>query len=285
MMIVSTLLIATASPTIDPWLRLELDGVYAKAEVLEGDDDIDASAIIGEATAGVALEWDDTQVAFSALTEFVEFADRDFTDRFRHRSRVELTHDIDERWEMRLRADRSLRFPSAEFFDIDETELRGRIRFEPAREHRFGVAFRWRERSYNDGTSSHGDGPRIEGEYRHRLGRYHYLELEARHEEINSGDLRRNYTRQAGAVTYTYPLSSDIRLRPKIAYRRTEYPGRIGLDGIQRDDRQWTPEIEFLWWPGEWRTSAEFQYQWRDSTDPDRANSGPRMQVTVAHVF
>lgn len=284
-MILATALLSIGPISIDPWLRLEADAVYAEAEVPDGDEDVDASAIIGEVTVGATAEFENTEITVSALTEYVEFADPDFTDRFRHRGRIELRQDVDENWQIRLRADRSLRFPSAEYFDIDETELRARVRFEPVREHRLGGAIRWRERGYNDGTDSTGDGPRIDGEYRYRFGRYHYFEVEARYETIDSDDPRRNYSRRAAAISYTRPLTDDLRVRPKLAYRETDYPGRIVEGAVFREDRRWVPEVEFLWWPGDWRMSAEFQYQARQSTEPDRTQSGPRVQVTVAYVF
>lgn len=279
------LLLSAAPIAVNPFLRLELDTVFSEAQVDEGDEDIDASAIVGEVTAGIKFKSGNTAVEFAGQSEYIEFSDPGFTDRWRHYGRVTVDHDFDPQWNLRARAGKSLRFPSAEYFDIDETEFGLRLRYQPVRAHRFGSSLVWRERSYNDPENSQGSGPRIEGDYRYRFGRYHYLAIDARHEEISSDDPARRYDRQAVAVTYTHPLTDELRIRPKIAYRETAFSGRILQSGEIRTDRQYTPEIEVLWWPDDWRTSAELQYRKRDSNDPERRLSGLRAQVTIARVF
>ena len=86
-------------------------------------------------------------------------------------------------------------------------------------------------------------------------------------------------------MTYTHPLARDLRVRPKFEWRVTDFSDRTVDDGGTRRDEQFTPEVEFLYWPGEWRTSAEFQYRRRKSNDPIRDFSGFRAQLMIAHVF
>lgn len=277
-------MLAAAPQEVDPYLRIGATGVYSEAEVSDFDE-IDGSSVRFESEAGVDLDWDDTRVNFEADADYVEFTNEDFTDRWRYRLRAEVEQDLTEALELRLRAEGSWATPSVEYFDVDELELRSRLEWEPVRAHRVRGEFRWRERSYNDGSDATGSGPRVDLDYRYRFDAYHYLELETWFEEIDSDDPYRRYNRRAGQVSYTHPLTDDLRVRPALAYRDTDFPDRAADTAPFRQDEEWVPEVEFLWWPGDWRMSAEFQYRWRDSTDLSRDRSGPRVEVKVAYVF
>ncbi len=165
-----------------------------------------------------------------------------------------------------------------------------RVEFEPEQAHRFRVRTIWRDREYDDGAGplggpSTGDGLRVDAEYRHRLGRYHFLNFDLRAESNDSANPERRYSRESASVSYTRPLTNDLRLRPAVELRQTRFDGRLTPSLAAREDRQLVPEVELLWWPGQWRIEGEAKYVFGDSNDPLRDRRGYRFAVSVGYAF
>jgi len=164
------------------------------------------------------------------------------------------------------------------------------VQFEPERAHRFRLRATWRDRQYDNGaaaasTPSAGNGARVDVDYRHRLGRYHYINFDLRAESIDSPDPERRFRRESASVSYTHPLTRDMRVRPAVELRQTRFGGRLTPAGEVREDTHVVPEVELLWWPGNWRVEAEAKYISADSNDPLRDRRGYRFSVSVGYAF
>ena len=278
------LLLAGSAPLVDPYLRTGITFVQSRADVLDVDEDLDASSIAFESEAGVDIEKGRDELHFEVDADYVDFDNPDFTDRWRFRGEIAWTREWGEDFETRLRVDAGESVPTASFFDTDMLRYRVRFQYQPERAHRGRIELRWRTHDYDDDSGS-GQGPRIDADYRFRLARYHYIKVESRWGRIDASDPDREYERFGLKALYTQPITDNLRARPALAYLATDFPGRASDKGRFRRDRQWVPEVEFLWWPGEWRMSAEFQYRWRSSTDRNRDIEGARVELKGAYVF
>lgn len=277
---------------VDPFARLEA-GVVSS----ESRDREDELIIVGDGgylrgQAGVEFGNDVTTFRLEADRIQVErFGSATGRERYdRDRFTLQLEQELGSDWEVRLRGRVYDDLVTIESPDTDEVQAAVRIEYQPVLEHRVRAQVTWREREYADddgpdGTASKGEGPRVDVGYRHRLGRYHYVNVDLRAEEIDSPNPYRSYTRESAAISYTHPITPDLRVRPAVQVRHTEFAGRMAPAGAPRDDTQIVPEVEFLWWPDDWRIEAEAKYIFGSSNDPLREREGYRLTLSVAHVF
>ena len=128
-------------------------------------------------------------------------------------------------------------------------------------------------------------GARVDAQYRRRFGPNHFLAFDLRAESIQSDDPRRGYERQSAGVAYTRPVAPDLRVRPALEAIRTEFDGRLTVNGERRRDKLVVPEVEVLWWPGKWRVEAEAKYIFTDSNEPVREREGYRLTLSVGYAF
>ncbi|WP_338241792.1 hypothetical protein [Aurantiacibacter hainanensis] len=277
---------------IDPFARIEVGAVSS-----ESSDREDELIIVGDGgylrgQAGVELIGDAVTFRLEAdriqVERFGNATGRERYDRDRFTAAVET--ELGEEWEVRLQGRVYDDLVTVESPDTDEVQAAVRIEYEPVRAHRVRAEVTWRERTYADndgpgGTASEGEGLRVDLDYRHRIARYHYVGLDLRAEEIESDNPRRGYERQSARLSYTRPIADDLRVRPAVEVRKTQFSGRMTPDDIPRDDTQIVPELEFLWWPGNWRMEAEAKYIFSDSNDPVRDRKGYRVSVSVGYVF
>lgn len=292
--------LAAPAAAQDPLIDWELDP-FARAEAgvttSKSADREDELIIVGDGAyarfqVGVELKDDDTTFRLEAdriqVERFGSATGRERYDRDRFTASVE--QEFGDDWSVRLRGRVYDDLVTVESPDTDAVEAAVRIEYQPVLAHRVRAQVTWREREYADndgpnGTASQGDGVRVDVGYRHRLGRYHYVNFDLRAEEINSDNARRNYTRESAAISYTHPITDDLRVRPAVEVRHTEFQGRMAPDGTPRNDTQIVPEIEFLWWPGDWRIEAEAKYIIGSSNDPMREREGYRLNLSVGYVF
>ncbi|QZH75971.1 MAG: hypothetical protein JY451_05175 [Erythrobacter sp.] len=293
---VATPIAAQADPgggwSLDPFARLEAGVVLSQSE--DRDDELiingDGGYLRGQ--IGVELGNETTQLRLEA--------DRIEVERFgsatgrsgynRDRISASLTQELGEQWEVELALRAYDDLVSVESADTDERQTSILVQFEPEQAHRFRLRGTWRDREYDDGAgpggaSSTGDGLRVDADYRHRLGRYHYINFDLRTESIDSANPDRRYSRESASVSYTHPLTSDLRVRPAVELRQTRFGGRLTPAGEAREDSQIVPEVELLWWPGQWRIEAEAKYVFGDSNDPVRDRRGYRLSLSVGYAF
>lgn len=288
---------AQAADDSDNWKLELLARVEAGIVLSESSDSEDELVVNGDGgylRAAVGFELGDDSTTFRLE------GDRIQVERFgsatgrqsynRDRVTASVTQEIGDDWEVQLQGRIYDDLVTVESSDTDETSVSLRIEYEPVLAHRFRATVTWRDREYDDGagpggTSSNGDGVRVDLDYRHRLGRYHYVGLDLRAEEINSDNPDRSYTRESALLSYTHPLTSDLRIRPAIELRHTRFDGRLTPTLEVREDTQVVPEVELLWWPGNWRLEAEAKYIISDSNDPLRDREGYRFSLSVGYVF
>lgn len=275
---------------LDPYGRAEAGIVTANSVDDEDELIVNGDGLTVRGQAGVQIGDETTRIVLEAdRIEVVRFgAGRRNTNRDRLTGSIE--QELAEGWNLRLQARRYDDLVSAEFNDTDETQIAARATFEPERAHRFRLEASWRIREYDDGAgpggvSSRGEGPRVDLDYRHRLGRYHYLNFDLRAERIDADNPERDYTRQSAKIAYTHPLTEDLRVRPAFEVRHTRFPGRLTPTGAVRDDTLYAPELELLYWPGDWRIEAEAKYIRTGSNEPVRDRRGYRLSLTVGRVF
>lgn len=277
---------------LDPFARIEAGVTSSKSSDREDELIIVGDGGYVRAQVGVELGDENTTFRLEAdriqVERFGNATGRERYDRDRFTASVE--QEIGDDWSVRLRGRVYDDLVSVESSDTDEVQAAVRIEYEPVLEHRVRAQVTWREREYNDndgpnGTASEGEGVRVDIGYRHRMGRYHYVNFDLRAEEINSDNALRNYTRESAAISYTHPITDNLRVRPAVQVRHTEFQGRLAPDGNPRDDTQIVPEIELLWWPDNWRIEAEAKYIFGSSSDPVRDREGYRLSLSVGYVF
>lgn len=277
---------------LDPYARAEIGVVFSESEDREEDLIINGDGAYARGQVGL--------LAGDGVSEFRLEADRIEVRRFgnatardsfnRDRLTAAFSQDIGDDWNVTLQGRIYDDLVTVEASDTDERQVSAQLEYEPVQAHRLRLRGAWRDREYDDGegpdgTSSTGKGPRVDLEYRHRLGRYHYINVDLRAEEIESDTARRGYTRESVGASYTHPLTSDVRVRPAFEWRHTVFGGRLTPDMERREDTQFVPEVELLWWPGDWRIEAEAKYVFSDSNDPVRDRQGYRFSVSVGRVF
>jgi hypothetical protein len=74
-------------------------------------------------------------------------------------------------------------------------------------------------------------------------------------------------------------------VRPAAEWITTRFDGRIADDGALRRDRLIVPEVELLWWPGQWRIEAEAKYLFFSSNEAMREREGYRLTLSVGYAF
>lgn len=273
--------------TLEPDARIEVSVLSAQTTTRDEDLVIDGEAINLRGQVGVALEKGDTRFRLEAdrieVIRIGEGRNNIARDRFTATFETPVGKDFD----LRLMARHFDDVVTVESADTDEWQGAARITFEPRREHRVRIEGSWRERDYANGplAETTGEGPRVDAQYRRRFGRYHYLQFDLRAESIESDDPRRGYERESAGVAYTRPITPDLRVRPALEVIKTRFDGRLAPDGQLRRDRLVVPEVELLWWPGQWRIEAEAKYIFFDSNEPVREREGYRLTLSVGYAF
>lgn len=272
---------------VDPDARVELGVVSAESTTRDEQLVVDGDAFTVRAQAGLDIEDEDTRFRIEADRIEVFRLDEGRSDSHRDRFTALVEQEFGDDWEVQLRLRHYDDYVTAESADTDEYQASVAVTYEPVPEHRVRLRATWRERDYRSGAlpETHGDGPRVDFQYRRRFDRYHYLTFGLRAEEINSDDPRRGYQRQSASIAYTQPITLDLRVRPAIQYINTEFDGRLTPTGEQRRDQLIVPELELLWWPGRFRVEAEAKYIFADSNDPMREREGYRLMLSLGYVF
>ena len=273
--------------TLDPDARVEVSFVSAESTTRDEQLVVDGDAFTVRAQVGIDLEDDNTRFRLEADRIEVFRLGEGRRDSARDRFTATFEQELGDDWEFQLRARHYDDFVTAESSDTDEWQGAAMVTYEPVRAHRVRVQGTWRSREYDGGSgaSTEGEGPRVDVDYRHRFGRYHYLTFDLRAESITSDDPERGYARESAKVSYTQPITPDLRVRPAIEVLETRFDGRVTPDGERRTDTLVVPEVEMLWWPGKFRVEAEAKYIFSSSNQPTREREGYRLTLSVGYVF
>lgn len=272
---------------LEPDARVEFGIVSAESETADEQITVDGDALIARGAVGLDFEDDDTRFRLEADRIEVFRLGEGRSDSNRDRITAQFDQEFGKDWELQLRGRYYDDLSTAESSDVDELQASVRATYEPERTHRFRLRATWRDREYDNGTGgqTNGDGPRVDAQYRHRLGRYHYVTLDARAEGINSDDPQRGYSRQSAKISYTRPITPDLRIRPALELLNTRFDGRLTPEGERRKDQLVVPEVELHWWPDKWRIEAEAKYISSSSNLASRDREGFRLQISVGYVF
>lgn len=276
---------AGAGWQLDPGLRMTMRGITARSTAPGEDEVIDGNAIAAVITPSLVLTNDDVTVTLRNATTRLEFEDPDRTDRWQNAARLSVAYDVSDATRLTAFGERSDNILAAEFTSTDEWELGGELQHSFDAANRVALGASWRERSYDDDAGSRGEGIRIDGEYRYRLGTNHYAFLRGRYDEINSPEARRNLSRWLVEASYQQPIATDLRVRGELSYQRLDFSGRPVVGGGVREDELFWPELTLIWSPGAWRIAGEARYIVRNSTDPAFDRSGYRFEVELSHAF
>ena len=277
---------------VDPYARLELGVVSSQSSDRDEELIVNGDGGYLRAQVGVDIGNDTSNVRFEAdRIEVQRFGSATGRDAYnRDRLTAAYTQKLGEAFEVELQGRLYDDLVSIESSDTDERQASVQLEYEPERAHRFRLRGTWRDREYDDGqgaggASSTGEGPRVDFDYRHRLGRYHYVAFDLRAEEIDSANPLRAYTRESAGASYTRPITRDLRVRPAVEVRHTRFDGRLTPAAEVREDTQIVPEVELLYWRGNWRIEAEAKYIFGSSNDPVREREGHRLSLSIGYVF
>ncbi|WP_394730439.1 hypothetical protein [Altererythrobacter sp. GH1-8] len=273
--------------SLKPDARVEVGVVSAQTATRDEQIVVNGDAFTFRGQVGLNLEDDNTRFRIEAdRIEVVRLGDGR-RDSNRDRITVSVEQELNDDWAVELQGRHYDDLVTAESSDTDELHGAVTVTYEPVRAHRFRVQGSWREREYDNGADpqTHGDGPRIDVDYRHRIGRYHYINFDLRTESITSDDPERGYDRQSAKVAYTKPIAPDVRVRPALEVIETRFDGRLTPEGGRRKDRLIVPELELHWWPDRWRVEAEAKYIFSDSNLATREREGYRLTLSVGYVF
>lgn len=273
--------------TLEPVARVELGVVSAEAATRDDQIVVDGDAITLRAQLGLELGNGRTRLQVDADRIEVVRLGEGRADTRRDRFTAQLDQQLGSGWEIALRALYYDDLVTPEANDTDEWSGSLGLTWEPERKHRFQLGGSWRTREYDDGKGgqTHGEGPRFDAQYRRRFGRYHYATFDLRHESIESRDPERGFTRNSASLSYTRPITGDLRVRPALEYLGTRFDGRLTDGGARRADTLIVPELELHWWPGPWRVEAEARYIFSGSNLPAREREGYRLTLTLGYVF
>lgn len=272
---------------LEPDARIEVQTVSAQTTTRDDDLVIDGEAISVRGQVGLALNSESTRFRLEAdrIEVFRLGGDRD--DISRDRLTATVQHDVTKSLEIQLQARRYDDLVTVESADSDEWQGSARVTFQPSRNNRVRVSAAWRDRQYDNGAgpATTGEGPRVDAQYRRRFGPNHFLAFDLRAENIRSEDPDRGYERESAGVAYTRPVAKDLRVRPAVELITTRFDGRFADNGALRRDRQVVPEVELLWWPGQWRIEAEAKYLFFNSNESVREREGYRLTLSVGYAF
>lgn len=272
---------------LEPTARVETSFVSAQTSTRDEQIVVDGDAITARGQVGVNFEDDNTRFRLEADRIEVFRLGDGRSNSNRDRITAQFDQELSADWDVQLRGRYYDDLVTAESSDTDELQGSVRVSYEPVRAHRIRVRASWRDREYDNGANPQttGEGPRVDAQYRHRLGRYHYINFDLRAESIDSDDPERGYSRQSAKASYTHPITPDLRVRPALEYVHTKFDGRLTETGERRDDNLIVPELELLWWPDQWRIEAEAKYITSSSNLATRQREGYRLTLSVGYVF
>ncbi|MEP5938067.1 MAG: hypothetical protein ABJ239_07065 [Erythrobacter sp.] len=272
---------------LEPTARVEAGFVSAETSTRDEQIVVNGDAFTARAQVGVNFKDEDTRFRLEADRIEVFRLGSGRSNSNRDRITAQFDQELNADWDVQLRARYYDDLVTAESSDTDEIQGSVRVTYEPERAHRFRARATWRDREYDNGAGPQttGDGARVDVGYRHRLGRYHYINFDLRAESIDSDDPERGYERQSAKASYTHPLTPDLRVRPAVEYVNTRFDGRLTGNGERRKDKLIVPELELLWWPNKWRIEAEAKYISSSSNLATRQREGYRLTFSVGYVF
>lgn len=274
---------------IDPWAQLQFRLVQSDLDFDEGED-IDSSGFSLRARVGVDVEPSpSTRIRIEADASQYEYHDEDRDDRTSYGAAVQIAQDLSEEVEIRLRLRHVENVALLEASSADQSSASVRLQWQKGND-RVRVYADYRIRDYDLTAPANGEGWRVAAQYNRRIGSYHWLRFDLRHEKMNSDNSpRRNFERTVARVKYSLPIAKRVRVRPSLEYRSWSYSDRIARGDPQNDlrkDSYVAPGVEVTYGrsKGVYAT-ASAQYRLRSSNDIRYDFDAVRVGVTVGVRF
>jgi hypothetical protein len=203
---------------------------------------------------------------------------------------IELTQELTDQVELRLRVRRAENLAVLESASADQTSVSARLQWERG-DDRVRLEGEYRRREYDTLTGGTGDGYRLAAQYNRQIGPYHWLRLDVRMEDMSStDDPLRSHNRWAVAAKYSLPVAPLVRVRPWVEYRAWKYDSRIALGDPslrQRHDSFFAPGIELAYGRDNRGLFAEagVEYRFRTSNDLRYGGDNVLAAVTLGYRF
>ncbi|WP_427969102.1 hypothetical protein [Altererythrobacter sp.] len=275
----------------DVFARVELRAVQSDLDFNEGDD-VDSSGF--GASGDVGAQWEPnekTKVRVKIDASVFDYHDKSRDTRESIGGTIQLTHQVSEEIELRMRARRVENIAVLETLaTADQSSADARLQWERG-DDRIRLSAQYREREYDLSTPAKGHGYRLDAQYSRRLGSYHWIRLDLRHEEMDSKDSpRRSYRRSGARIKYSLPIAKRLRVRPSLEYREWKYDSRIARgdpDGSLREDSFVAPGVDIAWGRDSrgLYASASAEYRLRKSNDERYGDDAIRVGLRIGYRF
>lgn len=261
-----------------------LSGIYASSSARILDEEIDASALVARGYAGVRLGRH-RATRLQVGSNYHLYLGDGPANRWSNSAEIEQRFVLGDKFSVAFEGAGATNISTLEARSADQLAARARLVVEPNQDNRFTLTAAARRRDY-DGSAAHAWAPMIEGDYRRRLGRYQYIDLESRFERVNSNADVFNYRRLSVAAFYTHPVGRETRLRAGLAHRRWSWDERLTSDARPLRDRIWVPQARLTHAISD-RFDLEFDYRrpLRRSNDNAFEREGHRLAATVRTNF
>lgn len=270
--------------------RIELRAVQSDLDFDEGEE-IDSSGFGARADVGATWKASDkTAVRIAVDAGVFDYTDDNRETRESVGGRLQVTHEVSDEVELRVYARRVENIALLEAFSADQTSAGARVQWQKGND-RVRLQAEYREREYDLSTPATGDGYRVSAQYNRRLGSYHWVRLDVRHEDMKSEDSsRRSFERRVARIKYSLPVAKRLRVRPSVEYREWKYDSRIAQgdpDGDLREDSYVAPGLEVAWGRGSRGpyATASAEYRLRTSNDERYDSDAIRVGVRVGYRF
>ena len=269
---------------------VEARGVVSDLEFDQGEG-IDTSGTGARLRLGATYDLSEaTSIRAEGEARIFDFRDSERNNLETGIARLQVTHQLSDTIELRAHARRFENIALLEALSADQTSLGGRVQWQDGND-RVRVSGEYRERDYDTRIGGDSDGYRVAAQYNRRLGSYHWVRLDVRHEDNKSFDEpRRSYDRQIARVKMSVPIAKRLRLRPSLEYRQWDYDARIARgdpEGDLREDSYVAPAIELDW--GRYSRGlyavASAEYRFKKSNDERFDQDAVRLGLRIGFRF
>lgn len=276
--------LAGAAPAAgqDGYGGISLSGVHSTESSVEETEELDGSAIVARGFGGIRFDPDGNTTRIQLASSYFAYFERD--DRWSTALEVEQALKLGRNATFILEGSAASNVLTLERRSTDQAGFAARLRMEPG-DHRIILGAGTRRRWYDD-SAARSWAPFVEAEYRYRLGSWHFIQLEARKEWIDSDVNRLDYHRLAVSAFYTRPLNRGTRIRAGVTHRRWSWGERFTPAGEKRRDRLWLPQLRLSHEVGgDIELELDARRVVRRSNDDGFDRVGSRIAATVRKTF
>lgn len=273
---------ARAEP--EAFARAFASAVWAENTSLLDDEDLDSSALIAGLSGG--WEFSESKIRVQLSSTLVDYTDADRDDRWNNELRLAQEFELSDRVDFDGQVALATEVQTLEFENADQVTAQGRLTWRLNAEDRLRIYAAYRARSYNDAGSTSADAPYLGVEWRRRVDRGAYFELEARLEDVDADRASFDYQRTSLTASYSRVIDDKTRGRARLGYRSWSYEDRPTPEGQSREDWSFAPELELR---RALTAAADLEFNFRHvirrSNDDRYDRDGNRVAVSISYDF